>query len=86
MADSAPSCDDPKKSLFTCWCGVTGVFEDMFDDEVYGETCGGNGVIYCYCGGDFCVCHHHGDYECDGCEDCESEDWDDFNSDIDDEQ
>jgi hypothetical protein len=37
---------------------------------LYGR-CGGYGHISCICGGDFCVCHNHGDVECDGCVDCE---------------
>lgn len=30
-------------------------------------------MLYCICGGDFCVCHNHGEVECDGCEDCEDD-------------
>ena len=59
-----------------CWCGAVGLIDEMFDSEPYGKTCGGLGEILCECGGDFCVCHHHGSIECDGCEDCE-EDWGD---------
>ncbi len=60
---------------FTCWCGATGSFDEMFSDEPYGETCGGFGVIDCECGGDgTCVCHHHGELSCDGCADCRDDD------------
>lgn len=53
-----------------CWCGEQrGRF--VFDDP---EPCGGLGVIQCTCGGDQCVCHHHGEYECPGCVDCRDED------------
>ena len=52
-----------------CWCGVKGDPDDMFADDL-DATCGGMGVLHCYCGGDQCVCHNHGEVECDGCEDC----------------
>lgn len=51
----------------TCWCGVKNPFFSRHLDQ----TCGGAGVLHCYCGGDLCVCHNHGEVECDGCEDCE---------------
>lgn len=59
-----------------CWCGVENPY---FDDEVFDRPCGGSGTLNCYCGGDFCVCHWHGEVECPGCEDCEDDegcDWD----------
>ena len=38
--------------------------------------CGGFGILYCYCGGDFCVCANRGEIECPGCPDCEGiHDW-----------
>jgi hypothetical protein len=49
------------------------------------EYCGGGGHIDCYCGGDFCVCHNHGGYDCPGCPDCEEERDDDWQDDYDDE-
>ena len=55
-----------------CWCGATGKISQMFE-RVRG-TCGGSALLNCYCGGDFCVCHNHGEVECPGCEDCESDD------------
>ena len=58
---------------FTCWCGAVGCFEEMFDFTDSDDGCGGAGYIQCQCGGDQCVCHHHGEYECPGCEDCEGE-------------
>lgn len=57
----------------TCWCGATGTYDDLFDDSGLEDSCGGMGTLHCYCGGDLCVCHHHGSAECPGCEDCEGE-------------
>lgn len=54
-----------------CWCGAVGAAAKLFDVSGLDESCGGSGVLYCHCGGDLCVCHHHGEIECDGCEDCE---------------
>ena len=51
-----------------CWCGVKNAY---FSDKDLDDTCGGMGVLYCYCGGDLCVCHNHGEVPCAGCEDCE---------------
>lgn len=42
------------------------------------ERCGGSGYINCYCGGDLCVCANGGEIECDGCEDCETQDDDGY--------
>ncbi len=60
---------DPAASI-TCWCGAVGTVDELccFEDAMRG--CGGTGMIECLCGGDFCVCHHHGCFECDGCEEC----------------
>jgi hypothetical protein len=33
------------------------------------ESCGGTGVLNCFCGGDFCVCGME-EMPCYGCEDC----------------
>lgn len=49
-----------------CWCGTRRPYFAPLPGR-----CGGYGHISCFCGGDFCVCHNHGDVECDGCEDCE---------------
>jgi hypothetical protein len=65
---------DNSGEIFTCWCGAQGTFEELFDDAVYDECCGGLGVLHCECGGDFCVCHNHGEVECPGCEDYGSDD------------
>ena len=74
MSDELEELPDGSE-MVTCWCGVTGAMEDMFDDAVYGQGCGGSGVLYCECGGDsLCVCHNHGEVECPGCEDCELDD------------
>lgn len=79
--DAVSGADDSRSSrgatadLCKCWCGASGTIETLFSDEPYGESCGGTGVIYCECGGDgLCVCHHHGELECDGCEDCLDDD------------
>lgn len=49
-----------------CWCGV----KNPYFAPVAGG-CGGTGMVNCYCGGDQCVCHNHGEIECPGCWDCE---------------
>ena len=69
MPDPDPDDDD----TFTCWCGVSGKYEDMFEDDYLNEGCGGLGFLNCYCGGDLCVCHHHGETECPGCDDCDGD-------------
>lgn len=64
-----------------CWCGARGTEDELFDDAVFDEPCGGSGVLECFCGGDLCVCHNHGEIECPGCEDCDREydgDYDDL--------
>lgn len=58
--------------LITCWCGAKGTYDELF--EKVSDRCGGSGVVDCYCGGDLCVCHNHGEVDCDGCPDCESDD------------
>jgi len=68
--------DDDEKII--CWCGASGTADELFNDAVFDEPCGGSGTLECMCGGDFCVCHHHSTVECPGCEDCRTEDqWDD---------
>lgn len=68
-----PEPDDEKPldldEPITCWCGTSNAY---FADEDDGldATCGGSGSLECYCGGDQCVCHNHGQIECPGCEDC----------------
>jgi hypothetical protein len=52
-----------------CWCGE----KDPYFAPVRNDGCGGLGSIACFCGGDFCVCHNHGEVECFGCADCEDE-------------
>lgn len=64
---------------FTCWCGATGTYEELF--EPLPTRCGGSGVIDCHCGGDLCVCHNHGEQDCFGCPDCEGADDDDWHDD-----
>lgn len=48
-----------------CWCGTP----NPYFSSVSG-SCGGTGMLDCICGGDFCVCHNHGEVECFGCRDC----------------
>lgn len=57
--------------IIRCWCGVEGTYEELFDDSCLDQSCAGTGELHCECGGDQCVCHHHGATECPGCEDCE---------------
>jgi hypothetical protein len=73
MSDDHEDCADDNE-IITCWCGVRGTFDQLFDKSVWEESCGGTGILHCFCGGDLCVCHHHGYIECHGCEDCEPED------------
>lgn len=64
----------------TCWCGAQGTYDEVFNDSGRPSgPCGGSGHVDCNCGGDQCVCHHHGVTDCPGCEDCEPDDdyWDD---------
>lgn len=56
-----------------CWCGE----RHPFYSQVH-HGCGGTGVIDCHCGGDFCCCHNHGEVDCFGCPDCESNDDDGY--------
>ena len=70
---------DIDDEIITCWCGEEGTEEELFSDDPYLDTCGGTGFLYCHCGGDLCVCHHHGqEIECPGCEDCEGDDADEW--------
>lgn len=56
-----------------CWCGAENPYCADVEDGL-DETCGGSGVLHCYCGGDLCVCHNHGEVQCDGCPDCDFDD------------
>lgn len=73
---------EPEKEIIRCWCGETGTLEELFCLDSLERTCGGSGELQCRCGGDLCVCHNHGQVECLGCEDCETndEDYDDQES------
>ena len=62
-------CEEPLESDdMPCWCGEP----NPHCADVPGN-CGGTGMLMCLCGGDFCVCHNHGEVECYGCEDCSPE-------------
>jgi hypothetical protein len=58
---------------YRCWCGVVGPEEELLRVEDLEPMCGGTRDIACFCGGDTCVCHHHGSVECPGCPDCDRE-------------
>lgn len=59
------------KEIIRCWCGAKGTYDELFNDDGLEYSCGGTGYIDCYCGGDQCVCHHHGqEVECPGCSEC----------------
>jgi hypothetical protein len=60
--------------VMTCWCGEHGTYAELFNDDHLDSLCGGSGKVECRCGGDVCVCHHHSQASCLGCEDCEIED------------
>lgn len=64
---AAPSEEEPEKDNPPCWCGAE---NPHYDEDFLSPTCGGSGTLYCYCGGDLCVCHFHGETDCPGCEDC----------------
>jgi hypothetical protein len=57
-----------------CWCGV----KNPYYAPIHHECCGGAGYIECFCGGDQCVCHNHGEVECFGCADCDEHDDQEF--------
>lgn len=57
-----------------CWCGAKGKVSELYDVTGLDYGCGGLGVLNCYCGGDLCVCHYHGETDCPGCPDCEDGD------------
>lgn len=59
------------ESLKKCWCGVENPYYAPLPHH-----CDGSGIIYCYCGGDMCVCHWHGEVECAGCDLCNAHDED----------
>lgn len=65
--------DSEEGFVAPCWCGEKCAWFS-FDTESH---CCGTGSLSCLCGGDFCVCHNHGETECPGCSDCEFWDWED---------
>lgn len=76
--------DDDPGPILRCWCGAEGTYDELFDDDGLDASCGGTGHVDCHCGGDLCVCHHHGqEVECPGCDECPERDgdydgWDDL--------
>ena len=70
-------CDDTDTDTDTedgpCWCGEP---NPAYIYDHLDASCGGSGFLSCRCGGDLCVCHHHGEVECAGCDDCDPDDGD----------
>lgn len=59
---------------YQCWCGAKGKYSELCDASgLERGGCGGLGMLNCFCGGDLCVCHHHGEVECPGCDECEDD-------------
>ena len=67
-----------------CWCGQEGKASDLYSRSGLETSCGGTGTLHCWCGGDLCVCHYHGETPCEGCEDCEDDELDDDDDFLDD--
>lgn len=65
---------DEFDAVYECWCGAKGKYSELCDLRGLEKGCGGSGSLACYCGGDLCVCHHHGEAECPGCSDCREDD------------
>ncbi|MGJ0515177.1 MAG: hypothetical protein ACR65O_05420 [Methylomicrobium sp.] len=65
--------DDEESIECECWCGAKGTYSELHDDQYLDTRCGGTGVLYCYCGGDLCVCHNHSEVDCLGCVDCQDD-------------
>jgi len=61
-----------ESNVAPCWCGETNPYYAPLPNR-----CGGSGYMDCLCGGDFCVCHNHGEVECFGCPDCREDDFED---------
>lgn len=61
----------PETEKDVCWCGVENPYYAPLPSR-----CDGYGTLQCYCGGDFCVCHWHGETECFGCPDCQGDEMD----------
>lgn len=70
-------CSEEIERNAPCWCGEE---NPEYADEKDGldSRCHGWRVLHCYCGGDLCVCHNHGETECFGCPDCEEDNGDDY--------
>ena len=51
----------------SCWCGEQ---HPAYLTGGLAATCDGSGFLECRCGGDQCVCYHHGEVECPGCSEC----------------
>lgn len=68
-ASACSASEDGEIDDYPCWCGETRPYYARLPSR-----CGGYGYINCICGGDFCVCHWHGEVECFGCPDCDEDD------------
>lgn len=67
--DARAIVEDEEGHTGRCWCN--GRRDNWFSEDYLDPDCGGMGVLHCYCGGDQCVCHWHGEVACFGCPDCE---------------
>jgi len=79
VSDAADQADGDPGPIIRCWCGEIGMYDELFDDSGLQDGCGGTGRVECFCGGDICICHHHGQStECPGCDECpERDEYDD---------
>lgn len=55
-----------RREAMACWYGTRSPYFAPLGGE-----CAGTGTLHCICGGDFCICHWHGETDCPGCEDCD---------------
>lgn len=67
---SAAAAPEEEEPVGPCWCGEE---NPAYLDDGLDASYGGSGVLRCRCGGDSCVCHHHGELECLGCDDCDGD-------------
>lgn len=73
MSDDSIMAEEEDDGLTLKECPACGMSPAWFSLEGLDEGCSGNGFVNCYCGGDQCVCHNHGEMECPGCDDCQED-------------